>query len=121
MIDTIEKRANINVMNYLGNGKLTPIQTKTESNGKYYGESNGWFGRWNGRGIYIFNAGDILIASYENGSYTGNYIIIYGDGVFRVGEFYLKDGKRRDRGTWYYINGKEEQYDNNRWFFILNK
>jgi hypothetical protein len=28
-----------------------------------------------------------------------------------VGEAYLKDGEKRDRGTWYEKNGKEEQFE----------
>jgi hypothetical protein len=28
-----------------------------------------------------------------------------------VGEIYLKDGRRRDKGTDYYKNGEEEKYD----------
>ncbi len=42
---------------------------------------------------------------------TGNYIIIYSDGEFRVGEYYLKEGRKWSRGTKYLTNGKEKKYD----------
>jgi hypothetical protein len=42
---------------------------------------------------------------------TGKYIRIYSDGEFRVGEYYMKEGKKRDRYTKYCTDGKEEQYD----------
>ncbi len=39
-----------------------------------------------GRGIFIFNDGRILIGFVDNGEWTGNYIKIYNDGWFQVGE-----------------------------------
>ncbi len=42
---------------------------------------------------------------------TGNYIYIDYDGGFKVGDYYRKDGNRWRRGTWYYTNGTEEEYD----------
>ncbi len=36
---------------------------------------------------------------------TGNYIYILEDGEFRVGECYMKDGKKWSRGTEYYTDG----------------
>ncbi len=46
-----------------------------------------------GRGIQIWNDGEIWIGYYEKGGLsTGNYIYIRYDGVFWVGEKYLKDG-----------------------------
>ncbi len=42
---------------------------------------------------------------------TGHYITIYKDGRFIVGEFYWKDVEKWERGTRYYTDGKEEDYD----------
>ncbi len=111
LIPTIEKRAKISLNIHLGKAIPTLIQTKTFSNYKYYGELNE-MGQAHGRGIKIFSYGDIEIEYYENGRWsTGNYIIIHSDYWFKVGERYMKDGKRWERGTWYHKNGKEEQYD----------
>ncbi len=69
--------------------------------------------RLQGRGIEIYTNGLIYIGYWQNGSLsTGNYITISKDGWFKVGEEYFKDGKRRDRGTWYYTDGKEKHYEN---------
>ncbi len=57
------------------------------------------------------NSDTFWIGCFENGLSTGNYIVIYSDGEFRVGEIYFKDGKKRFRGTFYETNGKEEQFD----------
>ncbi len=59
-IPTIEKRAKISVKDYLGKGALTPLQTKTDSNHKYYGEQN-TDGKEHGGGIEIFNSGNFQI------------------------------------------------------------
>ncbi len=66
-----------------------------------------------GRGIRIDNDGDaIQIGYFKNRQLsTGKYIRIYSDGEFRVGEYYMKEGKKRDRYTKYCTDGKEEQYD----------
>ncbi len=113
-IATLEQRAKINVKDYLGFGALqTPLQTKTFSNGKYYGELNA-DGKWQGRGIRIENTGRIWIGYWWNGRWsTGNYIRIYSDDKIAVGEVYKKDGygQMRYRGTEYYKNGTEWQYD----------
>ncbi len=55
--------------------------------------------RLHGRCIRICKYGPIFIGYYENGLSTGNYIHIFGNGWFRVGEIYFKDGKRWRRGT----------------------
>ncbi len=88
LIPTSEKRAKISVNDHLGKQPLTlPLQTKTYSNNKYYGEVNA--GNRHGRGISIFNNGVIHIGYFENGGCaTGNYIYIYPDGKFQVGEYY---------------------------------
>ncbi len=55
------------------------------------------------------NYGVIHLGYFENGSYTGNYIRIYSDGEFWVGERYLKDEKRGDRWTQYMTDGREKK------------
>ncbi len=56
--DIVEKRAKISLNNYLGKQPLRyPLQTKTESLGKYYGELNA-DDEPHGRGIIIYNDGD---------------------------------------------------------------
>ncbi len=42
---------------------------------------------------------------------TGKHISIHNDGELRVGEKYMKDGKKRGRGTTYYEDGSEKKYD----------
>jgi hypothetical protein len=42
---------------------------------------------------------------------TGNYIYIDSNGEFQVGEIYLKDGDKWERGTEYNTDGTEEKYD----------
>ncbi len=65
-----------------------------------------------GRGIKIWNDGFIGIGYYEDGwPSTGNFIIIYRDGNFQVGEVYMREGSRCSRGTWYLTDGTEEQFD----------
>ena len=111
LIPTIEKRAKIIVKDHLGKGALRPLKTMTDSWGKYYGELNA-SGKEHGRGISIRNDGFILIGYRENGELsTGNYISIWSDGRFNVGERYLMDGKIAVSNTWYYTDGTEEKYD----------
>ncbi len=45
---------------------------------------------------------------------TGNYIYIFSDGEFRVGECYFKEGDKLNRGKRYYTDGTEKKYD--AWF-----
>jgi hypothetical protein len=112
MFSTVEKRAKFSMNDYLGGGALhTPLQTITYLYSKSYGEVNA-DGKEHGRGIGLFDDNTIQIGYYENGGFTtGNYIWIDSDGDFQVGERYMKDGKRLRRGTGYYTNGDEEQYD----------
>ena len=102
LIPTVEMRAKISLNKYLGKPILTPLQSKTYSNGsKYYGELNE-NDKPHGRGILILNADDIRIAYYENGKIsTGKYIHIHSDGCFTVGEIYFEDGDRWKRGIIY--------------------
>ncbi len=111
-IATVEKRAHIKAKEHLGGGALhTPLNTKTDSYDKYYGELNA-DGETHGRGICIFNNGSIIIGYFQDDDWsTGNYIYIASDGVFEVGEAYEKEGKKWERGTEYKTNGSEEQYD----------
>ncbi len=77
----------------------------------YYGELNA-DGKEHGRGIRIWDDGSTTIGYYENGKWsTDNYIFIFSDGDFRVGEIYQKDGKKWKRGTTYFTNGTEKKYD----------
>ncbi len=115
-IATVEKRAKISVNDHLGKQPLTsPLQTKTNSNFKYYGEVNA-DGEEHGKCISIRYDGTITIGFFKNGYWlsTGHYITINSDGEFRVGECYMKDGRRWRRGTTYKKNGKEEKYDEER-------
>ncbi len=111
-IATVEKRAHIKAKEHLGFGALhTPLNTYTDSCCKYFGELNA-DGNPHGRGIHIFDDGKIGIGYFEDDWWsTGNYIRIESGGVFRVGEFYMKDGVRWERGTEYYYDGSKEQYD----------
>ncbi len=80
-------------------------------NGDVFGEVNE-NNYLHGRGIEIENDVFIEIGYYENGRLsTGNYIYIHSDGVFLVGERYIKEGERRDRWTCYKTDGTEKKYD----------
>ncbi len=65
-----------------------------------------------GRGIYIYFDGDIRFQYYHNGATaSGNYIHIYKDGEFDVGEGYFKDGmKLHHRCTRYCTDGTSVKY-----------
>jgi hypothetical protein len=85
---------------------------------RYCGYYAGQFGEVNednslhGRGINISFIGTITIGYFENGDRsTGNYIWIYRNGNFDVGECYMKDGVRWIRGTTYYTAGGKFKYD----------
>ncbi len=61
-----------------------------------------------GRVILMHKNGSIFIGYFENGKLsTGKYIEILSNGWFRVGEIYLKEGKRWKRGKLYRKNGSE--------------
>ncbi len=111
-IATLEKRAHIKAKEHLDFGALhTPLQTNTYYWGKYYGEVNA-DGKEYGRSIIIYDNGYIMIGYFENGwSSTGNYIHIYSDGGFQVGDMYLTDGEIWNRGTSYKTDGTEKKYD----------
>jgi hypothetical protein len=115
LIPIVEKRADINVINYLGKQPLTsPLKTKTDKWDKYYGEldESGAFGVKHGRGINIRYTGDITIGYWKyNFPSTGNYISINSSGMFEVGEIFWKKEGRWARGTWYYTIGTGIQYD----------
>jgi hypothetical protein len=65
-----------------------------------------------GRGIEIYDCGTITIGFFENGKLsTGNYIRIYRNGKFKVGEKCIEDGVKMNRGTVYRTDGTESQYD----------
>ena len=112
LIPTVEMRAKISLNKYLGKPILTPLQSKTYSNGsKYYGELNE-NDKPHGRGIRILNDGYIHIGYFEKDmESTGNYITIYSDCRFEVGEFYFKDRVKWERGKCYFGAGTVRQYD----------
>ncbi len=63
-----------------------------------------------GRGIEICSNDAICIGYQENDKWiTGHYIQIESDGEFYVGEYYWKDGRRRNRSTIYYTDGTEKK------------
>ncbi len=65
-----------------------------------------------GRGIQIYWNGRIDIGYFKDGELsTGNYISIWSDGLFQVGEIYEKDGEKWRRGTQYDTDGTEIKYD----------
>jgi len=92
----------------LGNSKLK----FTEKYGsKFIGELNSK-NKLQGKGIAIYPSGFIEIGYFEKGYLApGNYLWIYSDGKFHVGERYLKDGKRWDKYTQYLTNGKQIKFD----------
>ncbi len=71
--------------------------------------------RLHGRGIQIWNDwndDEIWIGYYKNGKLSpGNYIRLYSNGDFSVGEVYDKDGgRRKERCTRYSTNGTKREY-----------
>jgi len=77
----------------------------------YFGEHNE-NNKLNGRGIGISSSDHILIQYWNNGRIApGNYLTILSDGDVDVGECYLKDGKKCDRGTTYKNDGTSEKFD----------
>ncbi len=52
-----------------------------------------------GRGIRIDDDGFIRIGYFVNGRLIGHYIYIWSDGVFQVGEIYMRDGMECYRRT----------------------
>lgn len=99
---TVEKRANISIQEYLAfNSTTNTIKHKHNSDWHYYyyGGLNE-DGKEHGRGIKIFWSDEIEIGYYEDGGLSvGNYIWIRDDGSIKVGERYLKDGAKWNRGT----------------------
>ena len=76
----------------------------------YYGEVNAG-GKRHGRGIDIQNDGQIIVGYWENGQFsTGNFIGIFIDGSFNVGEIYMNAGEKEERGTRYKTDGSTEKY-----------
>ncbi len=76
----------------------------------YYGELNR-IGP-HGKGIKIFKDGHIYIQYWNNEEPApGNYIRIFSDGEFKVGEFYLKDGEMHRRGALYCLDCTATEFD----------
>jgi hypothetical protein len=85
--------------------------TKFANGDIYIGEMNE-DNKPHGRGIVIETNGNINIAYWDNyKAAPGNYIFIGRDGDIRVGEIYLKEGKRWTRGVLYNTDGKNINYD----------
>ncbi len=77
----------------------------------YFGEHNEE-NNLHGRGIIILPNCHIDIGFYNNSDYApGNYIEIFSDGDVDVGEIYLKDGKRWNKCTRYFSDGKTKESD----------
>ena len=96
-IAIVEQRANIKVRDHLafGNDSNANIQCfKDKEGASCIGEKNE-NNNLHGRGIAIYSFGYISIRYYNNGLCApGNYITISSGGMFRVGEWYEKDGKK---------------------------
>ena len=86
-------------LNFKGSNKnwlsLKPLGASNYKNGRTdFGELNS-LNKPHGRSISIFSAGFISIGYWNDGvPVPGNYLWIYKNGDFRVGEIYLKDAKR---------------------------
>ncbi len=88
--------------------------TKTGGGSYYVGEhnvNNKLYNGLQGRGIKFYSDGDINIGYYNNGyGAPGNFITIYKNGEFHVGEYYLKDAILDTRGTRYNADGTTKKF-----------
>ncbi len=113
-IDMLNEKHNISVREHLGLGdtanselRYSTSSSKCEKIGEHNSNNN-----LHGRGIYIHSSGFIYIGYWNNGEFApGSYIHIFSDGEFRVGESYLKAGKKWNKYTRYRTNGTTEEYD----------
>ena len=65
----------------------------------------------NGRGIFTDENGNIRIGYWNNGVIApGNFIKIFSNGVFIVGELYMKDGEKCYRFTQYNKDGTTSEF-----------
>ena len=114
VIDTLKYNHGISVREHLGFGNAATQHLKfhtTLFGSKFIGELNS-NNNLHGKGICINSNGTIWIQYWNNGRVApGNYIYIFSDGRFDVGEFYLKDGKRRLRCTQYFTDGTTQDFD----------
>ena len=83
------------------------------------GNEYSYLGEWNretwlpnGRGVYIYNNGEIWIGYFNNRwAAPGNYVEIKGKGEFVVGEYYkLEDESLQSRYTEYKSDGTTEKH-----------
>ena len=71
---------------------MKPVCANTYFEGENFGEINR-FNKLHGRGIEIKAWSYFHFGYFDNDKWApGNFINIFRDGGFRVGEFYLKDG-----------------------------
>ena len=114
VIDTLKYNHDISVREHLGFDNAATKQLKFHTNKygqKMIGELNS-DNKLHGKGIYFYSGGEIGIGYYNNGvGAPGNYLTIYSDGEFKVGECYLKDGEKCVRGTRYLTDGFCKKFD----------
>ena len=73
---------------------LKPLSASNYTDSIHFGELNSRF-NLHGRGLKIFTYGNIWIGYFDDGVLApGNYLYIFGDGNVKVGQVYLKDGKK---------------------------
>ena len=111
-IASVERRANIKVCDYMnfGNDSNANIQFWIDDDGDcYIGERNG-NNKIQGKGICIYSDGTIRIGYFDNGGFAlGNYLNIFSDGSFTVGEKYMLNGKKKTQCTQYDTDGRSRQ------------
>ena len=106
---TVEQRMGKSVREHLGFGLVSASAIKVvDGDIGEFNEDN----KLHGRGMNNYYNGIIGIGYYKDGECaTGNYLEIWSDGNFEVGECYLKDGKLCYRGTQYKTDGTTEEFD----------
>ena len=116
----VRDRHGTDIATYLGFNTPVSSQIKFSDNvtingwpgSKYIGEWCAQTDKPNGRGIAIFGNGEIWIGYYKDGDVAaGNYIFIYSNGWFNLGEYYFDaNGRLKDRFTCYYADGTSRKY-----------
>ncbi len=81
----------------------------SDEDGRGFGEVNE-NNNLHGRVIITWKKGSVRIGYFVNGDYaTGHYIYIWNDSIwFQVGEEYIEEGHKRNRGTYYERDGAEK-------------
>jgi len=114
-IDILNYNHNISVREHLRFGSDVNLNNKLKftalNDRKSIGEHNS-DNKLHGKSIRIYLNGEIRIGYWDKGlEAPGNYINIFSDGRFHVGEIYMKDAKKWIKGTRYYTDGRTEVYD----------